>query len=137
MRARPTLLIVMAAGLSGCGGAGGASGDFEGAQAEVAEAIERLETTGTRQEGAGEICRDLLTQELAARLATGSTCETEIRQAIADADLFDLRVTDVAVDGDRATAEEVRAAGDSRAEGTVQLVRERGDWRVAEITGAR
>lgn len=137
MRARSLLPALIAAGLAGCGGGAGASGDFEGAEADVAEAIERLQTVGTRQEGAGEICRDLLTQDLAGRLgAGGTTCESEIRQAIADADLFDLRVTDVTVTGEAATAEVVSAAGDSRAEGTMRLARERGDWRVGEIRGA-
>ncbi len=136
MRARPLIIAVLAAGFAGCGGAGSGAGDFEGVEGDVAEAIERLQTTGTRQESADEICRDLLTQDLVRRLAAdGSTCETEIRQAIADADLFDLRVTDVSIEGDTATAEVVSAAGDSRAEGTVGLIRERGDWRVGEITG--
>lgn len=137
MRVRPLLLAVLATGFAGCGGAGGGTGQFEGVEGDVAEAIERLETTGTRQESADEICRDLLTEALVRRLASGgSTCEAEIRQAIADADLFDLRVTDVTVQGDSATAEVVSAAGDSRAAATVRLARERGDWRVGDIRGA-
>ncbi|CAA9498265.1 MAG: hypothetical protein AVDCRST_MAG69-1732 [uncultured Solirubrobacteraceae bacterium] len=137
MRARLILPIVLAAVLGGCGGAGGASGEFEGAEADVAEAIEQLESSGTRQESADEICRDLLTEDLVRRLAAGgSSCESEIRQAIADADLFDLRVTDVTVQGDNAIAEVVSAAGDSRAAATVRLARERGDWRVGDIRSA-
>ena len=136
MRARPILLILLAAGLSGCTGAGG-GGEFEGAEADVVEAIEQLESTGTRQESADEICRDLLTGDLVRRLAAdGSSCESEIRQAIADADLFDLRVTDVAVQGDNAVADVVSAAGDSRAAATLLLARERGDWRVGDIRSA-
>lgn len=136
MRAR-LLPLALAAVFAGCGGPGGGGGDFEGAEADVAEAIEELRTSGTRQESAPEICRNLLTTRLQQRLtADGSTCAQEIRQAIADADLFDMRPTDIEVTGDRAVAQVVSQAGDTRAEATLQLARERGDWRLDEIRGA-
>ena len=138
MRARPVLLAGLMAVLAGCGGPGAATGDFEGAEADVAEAIERLESAGTRQDNAGEICRDLLTSELSRRLAAdASSCEAEIRQAIADADLAQLSVTDVSVRGDRASARVESAAGETRRAATVELARERGDWRLAGIRSAR
>jgi hypothetical protein len=136
MRAR-LLLAGLAAALIGCGGAPAGSGEFEGAEAEVAEAVERLQTTGSRQESVGEICRGVLTRALAQRLtADASSCETEIRQAIADADLSELAVTDVSVRGDAATAAVESAAGETRRVATVELTRERGDWRVADIRSA-
>jgi hypothetical protein len=137
MRARPLLLVGLAAALAGCGGAGAGAGDFEGTELEVAEAVERLQTTGSRQESAGELCRDVLTRALAQRLTSdASSCEAEIRQAVADADLSELSVTDVSVRGNAATAEVESAAGETRREATVELVRERGDWRVAGIRSA-
>ena len=137
MRARLLPLAGLAAALAGCGGEGAGSGDFQGAEREVAEAVERLQTTGTRQESAGEICRDVLTRALAQRLtADASSCETEIRQAIADADLSELSVTDVTVRGEAATAEVESAAGETRRVATVELALERGDWRVAGIRSA-
>ena len=137
MRSRPVLLAGIAAALVGCGGAGAASGDFEGTERDVAEAVERLETTGSRQEAAGEICRNLLTAALAERLAAdGSSCEREIRHAIADADLAQISVTDVSVRGDAATARAESSAGETRREAIVELARERGDWRVASLRSA-
>lgn len=135
MRAR-VLPLALAALLAGCGGPGG-GGDFEGAEADVAEAIEELRTSGTRQESAPEICRNLLTTRLQQRLtADGSTCAQEIRQAIADADLFDVRATDIEVRGNRAVAQVESVAGETRAEATLQLARERGDWRLDDIRRA-
>ena len=137
MRARLLLLTALATGVIGCGGAGAAGGDFEGAEADVAEAVERLQSTGTRQESAGEICRTLLTRELAQRLSTDAgSCEREIRQAIADADLVQITVTDVSVRGDAATARVESTAGETRRTATIELARERGDWRVAAIRSA-
>ena len=139
MRTRSLLVVVLAtAGLAGCGGAGEAGAEFEGVESDVAEAIERLETRGTRQESAGEICRDLLTTALAQRLAgDGGSCEREIRQAIADADFSQLSVTDVNVRGEAATARVESSAGETRRQATVELTRERGDWRVSAIRSAR
>ena len=137
MRSRPLLLAGLAAGLVGCGGAGAGSAEFEGTERDVAEAIERLQTSGTRQDSAGEICRNLLTQALAQRLARDAgSCEREIRQAIADADLSQLSVTDVSVRGNAASARVQSSAGETRREATVELARERGDWRVASIRSA-
>jgi hypothetical protein len=138
MRTRSSLLAGLAAAtLAGCGGAGAGSADFEGTEGEVAEAVERLQTTGTRQESAGEICRDVLTRALAQRLASDAeTCEREIRHAIADADLSELSVTDVSVRGDTATAEVESSVGETRKVATVELALERGDWRVAGIRSA-
>jgi ribosome-binding factor A len=137
MRARHLLLAGLAAGLVGCGGAGTAGGDFDGVESDVAEAVERLQTAGARQESAGELCRAVLTSALARRLAAdASSCEREIRHAIADADLSQFSVTDVSVRGDSATARVESAAGETRRVATVELVRERGDWRVAAIRSA-
>ena len=137
MRARPLLTVGLAAALVGCGGATAGSGEFEGAERDVAEAVERLQTTGSRQESAGEICRDVLTRELAQRLAAdASSCEAEIRQSIADADFSEFSVTDVSVRGNAATAEVESVAGETRRAATVELALERGDWRVSGIRSA-
>ena len=137
MRARLLLIAALASGLLGCGGAGAAGGDFEGTELEVAEAVESLQAGGSRQESAGEICRDVLTRALAQRLtADAGSCEAEIRQAIADADLSQLSVTDVSVRGSAATAQVESSAGETRREATVELALERGDWRVANIRSA-
>ena len=137
MRARPILLAGLAAALVGCGGAGAGGADFEGTERDVAEAVESLQATGSRQEQAGEICRTRLTAVLARRLAgDGGSCEAEIRHAIADADLVQLSVTDVSVRGNVATAQVESTAGETSRKATVELARERGDWRVAGIRSA-
>lgn len=138
MRTRSLLAVLATAGLAGCSGAGAGGAEFEGVESDVAEAIERLETLGTRQESAGEICRDLLTTALAQRLAgDAGSCEREIRQAIADADFSQLSVTDVTVRGEAATARVESSAGEVRRQATVELARERGDWRVSAIRSER
>ena len=138
MRPRGIVIVALAAVLSGCGRAGAPSGDFEGTEAQVAEAVERLETTGARQASAGEICRELLTAELAQRLARdASSCDREIREAIADADLAQVSVTDVSVSGDSATAAVESSSGETRVVATVEMARERGDWRIAGIRSQR
>ena len=137
MRARPLLLAGLAAGLIGCGGPGAGSAEFEGTEGDVAEAVESLQASGSRQEQAGEICRTRLTEALARRLtADAGSCEAEIRNAISDADLVQMTVTDVSVRGDAATAEVESTAGETRRRATVELARERGDWRVAAIRSA-
>jgi len=128
-----TLLAGLALGLAGCTG-GSADGDFEGEEAAVAEAIAEFEASATRQENAAEICRDSLSRELAERLdADGTRCATEIRQAIADADLYDIEVVDVEVDGTNATAQARTSVGDQTTSATLMLVEEQGDWRVDGI----
>ena len=137
MRIHPILVAGLAAGLAGCGGTGTGSADFEGTERDVAEAVESLQASGSRQEQAGEVCRTRLTQALAQRLAAdGGSCEAEIRHAIADADLVQLSVTDVSVSGNTATAEVESVIGETRRRATVELARERGDWRVAGIRSA-
>ena len=137
MRVRPLILAVLAAGLTGCGGVGAGGADFEGTERDVADAVESLQTTGSRQESADEICRNLLTRGLAERLTRDAgSCEAEIRQAIADADLSQLSVTDVSVRGNAATAEVASSVGETRRRATVELARELGDWRVAGIRSA-
>lgn len=137
MRARTaTLLAGLTLGLAGCAG-GSAGADFEGEEAQVAEAIGALQASATRQENADEICRDALSRELTERMSSGGTrCETEIRQAIADADLFDLEVVGVEVDGTEAVARVRTSVGDQTTSATLELIEEQGDWRLDAIRPA-
>lgn len=138
MRARSPILIAgLALAIGGCGGGAGAGGDFEGEERQVAEAVEALQAAASRQETADEVCRDSLSRALVARLSTGGTeCESEIRHAVADADLYDLQVSDVTVRGTAAEARVQTAAGDQTTSATLQLVQEQGDWRVDGIRRA-
>lgn len=136
MRVRTaTLLAGVALGLGGCTGGGAASsGDFEGQEEQVAEAIERLQTTATRQDNAGEVCRELLSRDLAARLSSsGTRCEQEIRHAIADADLFEIQIAEIAVEGTNARARAQTTAGGETTAVTLSLIEEQGDWRLDGI----
>jgi hypothetical protein len=139
VRARAAAVVVGSSlALGGCLGGGAAGGgDFEGREERVAEAIETLQSTATRQENAGDICRDLLSRALAARLSSGGTrCEQEIRHAIADSDLFDLRIVDVGVQGTNAQARVETSAGGETTAVSLLLIEEQGDWRLDGIRAA-
>ena len=102
------------------------SKDFQGTEKAVADAVDDLGSAGKRKDE-GKICTELLTRELAQRMrARGTTCETEVSDAIADSNDFDLTVEDVAITGDKATAR-VRGRGGVR---TLGFVRERNGWRI-------
>ena len=132
--ASPTIAVVLALGLSGCALLGDADTEFQGEEEAVAETVRSLQTAAVGRDGA-EVCSALLTEELAERVSrTGTTCPREMEQAIADADLFELTVLDVEIDGDSATARvENSGAGDDGVTGTVQLERSDGNWRIGGI----
>jgi hypothetical protein len=128
-------LIAVGLAVSGCGAAGSGGGDFEGAEREVAEAVESLQSASRTQDGPREICSELLSRELVERLEAGdSSCTTEIRHAIADADLYELTVTDVTVSGSSATARVESLAAGEGARGTMRLSQQDGNWRLDAIS---
>jgi hypothetical protein len=100
------LVLVVALTVGGCTASNTSSSkDFQGTDKAVADAVDDLATAGKRKDE-GKICTELLTRELAQRMrATGATCETEVSDAIADADDFDFTVKDVTVSGATATAQ--------------------------------
>jgi hypothetical protein len=141
MRPRPLapfaiVLIVAAALLAGCGAQQSTSDStdkFQGQQRLVATAVEDLQSAAT-DENEDKICRDILSRALAGRLASaGNGCPAAIHTAIRDADTVDLTVSSVRVTGDRATAQVTSKTGQKDRRYALQLVRERGAWRIDSL----
>jgi hypothetical protein len=136
---RPPLIALLAALgalLSGCApqaSTSNSASDFRGAQRQVAQAIEDLQSAGSDGDQA-RICRDLLSQELAGRLASGGrSCAANVDAALKDTDSFDLTVESVRVNGTQATARVKLETGTNDRRATISLVREGGRWRIAGL----
>jgi hypothetical protein len=131
---RRLLVIAAALALSACGTAS-TSNDvkFSGAQKDVADLVDKLATAGQRHD-ASTICNDILSKQLVAELKTaGGDCESEMKDAIADATDYDLQVRSVKIDGNNATAQ-VRQ-GDKGKVATFTFVKEGGGWRASALGG--
>jgi hypothetical protein len=131
----PVFLTALAAALAlaGCGAAQSSSAeDFQGQEKAVADVIEELQSAGSTGDEA-KVCDELISPELAKRFAAGdSDCHEEVSKALSDADDQELRVTDVSISGDTATAQ-VRAGDDSKTTATFELQRRRGRWFISSI----
>ena len=128
------LPLVLAAALAGCGQAQSSASDFKGSEKAVAETIEELQSAAQNRKPA-DICSDVLSRELADKLkSAGNDCVREIEKVTADADDFELDVTDVTVTGTTATAKVKARKGDrDDAVTTFTLTREDGDWRLSNL----
>jgi hypothetical protein len=123
------IVSLLAAAAAGCTASSSSSGEFKGTEGEVAAAIDDLSSAASRKNEA-KICDELLTKEFAQSLrSTGTDCETEISDALADADDFDLTVKDVSVSGPTATA--VVENNDKTA--TFRLQKVGAAWRIASL----
>jgi hypothetical protein len=129
-------VLAVAGLLAGCGAtpANDDSGDkFQGQQRLVANTVEDLQSAASDADQ-DKICRDILARALADRLAArGGGCPAVVDDAVRDADAFDLTVESVQVTGDRATARVRAETGDKDRRYSLQLVRERGVWRIAAL----
>jgi hypothetical protein len=139
MRCSPLAALALAAvaGLAaGCAptpSSKDSSGNFKGEQRLVANAVEDLQSAAADSDE-GKICRDVLARSLADRLASrGGGCLKVVDEAIKDADTFDLAVQSVNITGGRATARVKSETGTKDRVATLQLVRERGAWRIAAL----
>ena len=123
------IALLLAAVAAGCGVDNNSAPKFQGAERDVAQAIDDLGSAAKRKNEA-KICTDLLTKELAASLkSAGTDCETEMSDALADSDDYDLTVKDVTISGPTATA--VVENNDKTA--TLKLQKVGQDWRVASF----
>jgi hypothetical protein len=138
MRCSPLAALAIAAvtGLTaGCAptpSSDDSSGDFKGQQRLVANAVEDLQSAAADSDE-GKICRDVLARSLADRLAARGGCAKVVDGAIKDADTFDIAVQSVSITGDRATARVKSETGTKDRIATLELVRERGAWRIAGL----
>jgi hypothetical protein len=130
---RPGLALLAAAVLlAGCGTTSSAT-NFSGAEQGVAEQVEALQSAGEARDGE-EVCGQILSDELRTAVQAGrSSCAEQVEEAIADADDFDFEVEDVTVQGERATARVRARVGGADRLRTLELVRERGRWRISSL----
>src|SRR3954454_6502774 len=105
-RAALALLVVLA--VAGCGTQSQKSSVDKFTNADekaVAQQVEDLESAGKRGK-ADDICSNILSKELVTQLASaGTSCATEMKKAIDDANEFNLTVEKVTIAGSNATAE--------------------------------
>lgn len=134
--ARRALLLAALVALPGCGAAASDTSveDFEGEDRKVAQVVEDLQDAAQRGDAA-RLCSTVLSAELVERFeaAGGESCRLAVEEAVQDADTFELRVEDVTVEGERATARVQAEAGDRDDTDTLQLVREQGRWKVSAL----
>jgi dihydroxyacetone kinase len=129
------LLVALPLVFSACGQAAKDSAeDFKGDQQAVAQTVEDLQSASRKNDNA-KICSTLLAPALVAQIkkASGGTCDDALKDAISDADSFELQVQKVTVTGDKATAVVKSEGGDKDRVDTLQLVKDRGGWRVATL----
>lgn len=127
------LLCVLA--LSACGSKAVRSPDAD--QQQVRGAIARF----VQASASGDyesLCAKLLSGELVAKIrSVGVPCELAVRTGLEDVTEPRLRIGSVYVDGDHASVM-VRswAKGQDASTDVLELVRERGSWRVASLAGS-
>ena len=131
-------LLLPALAVAGCTSSSkDSSGDFQGEQQAVAKAVEDLQKAG-RAKDAEEICQKRLAPALVKSIAAAAKddCQSAVDDALDDADTFELTVQKVTVDGTTAVATVKSEAGDQDRVDRLELVKDRGAWKVATLGGA-
>jgi hypothetical protein len=132
------LLVALPLVLSACGQAAkDSAGNFQGAQKAVAQTVDDLQSASRKHDGA-RICATLLAPALVAQVkkASGGDCEQGIKDALSDADSFDLQVKKVTVSGAKATAVVKSEGGDKDRVDTLELVKDGKVWKIATLGSA-
>jgi hypothetical protein len=124
-------LAAVAVAATGCTSSTDSSSDFSGEEKKVAETIEDLQDAAVQREP-GRVCDDVLASALVRRL--GRRCSDVVKQAFDDTDDPDLTVTDVRISGRTARAR-VEVGRDKEEATTLELVRERDEWRISSFGG--
>jgi hypothetical protein len=127
--------LLCAAALVGCGGQHTRSTAAQ--QQQVRGTLARF-VQASAQGDYASLCSSLLAGELVAKIrSVGVPCELAVRTGLDSVRDPKLRIGSVYVRGDRASVM-VRswAAGQKPSTDVVELVRERGGWRVASLAGA-
>jgi hypothetical protein len=129
------LVLLGVLALAGCGAQSQPSSvdKFKGDERAVAQKVEDLQEAGESRK-AEDICSEILARSLVQQIeAAGADCADEMKQAIDDADDYDLDVQKVTVSGSTATAS-VRRGDDGPTE-TMEFTRENGQWRATSLSG--
>jgi hypothetical protein len=128
------LLVLSALLIAACGTAQTSNtSKFKGPAKDVADLVDKLSQAGRRGD-AKTICNDILSKQLLTQLKTaGGDCQTEMKDAIRDANDFDLNVRSVKVTGTTATAQVQQ--GDKGQTATFTFVKEGNDWKASALGG--
>jgi hypothetical protein len=133
------LLVALPFALGACGqSAKDSATDFKGDQKDVAQTVEDLQSFA-RKGDADKICTELLAKPLVAKIkqSSGGTCDKVLKDAINDADAFELQVKKVTVNGDKASAVVVSEGNDAADRtDTLELVRDRSAWKISTLGAA-
>jgi hypothetical protein len=138
------LLVALPLMLSACGQTSKDSAkDFSGPQKAVAQAVEDLQSAGSKAD-ADKICTKLLAPALVTKIKAASrgTCQQALKDALRDADSFDLEVKKVTITGKAASAVVVSKASATAKDSekdrtdTLRLVQDGGAWKIATLGAA-
>jgi hypothetical protein len=125
-----------AALLAGCAGqqtASKNSEDYKGEEQAVAQVIDDLSKAGRDQDGK-EVCTALLAPDVADRLKQGAqTCQDIVEDQLSDANVFDLDVKSIKVNGDTATAQVESQFDGKDATRTLRFRKVGTTWRIQSI----
>jgi hypothetical protein len=129
------VLITVAAGiaLAGCTATPPSSAkNFKGAEKDVAQVVDDMQKAG-RTGKPDKLCNDIFTADLANRFKAGNaTCVDEVEKAMRDVNDYDIKVTDITVTGNSATAKVEQ--GKEKRTGTLGFQRIGNGWRVSSIS---
>jgi len=125
---------VPALAVSACGASNKNSAkDFQGEQQAVAQAVEDLQSAG-RKGDQDKICEQLLAPALVQQITKANgPCPAALKDRIADADIFELQVQKVTVDGDRATAVVKTDGGKPDQTYNLGLQKVGGSWKLSSL----
>jgi hypothetical protein len=129
------LLVALPLVLGACGQAAkDSASDFPGDQKVVAQTVEDLQSAGRKNDSA-KICATLLASMLVTQIekTSGKDCEQGLKDAISDADSFELQVQKVTISKDTAMVVVKSEGGDKDRVDTWELVKEGGEWKVATL----
>lgn len=140
------VLVAAALTLSACGQSSkDSSGDFKGDEKVVAQTVEDLQTAASKSSpDTGKICDELLAADLAAKIKAVAqktdpkgTCSDGLKDALRDADSFELQVKKVAINGTTATATvESDDSGDKKTTDTLTLTKAGDGWKISALGSA-
>ena len=134
MRRTLATAAVLALGLSACGSSDSDSKPSGTAQEQITKVVDNLSTAGQRRD-AERICKEILAKRLVDELKTaGGDCVTEMDRAIKDATDFDLKISQIKVTGNSATAR-VRQGEDGET-AVFSFVKEGNVWKASALGGA-
>ena len=131
MRRTLAIVAVLALGVSACGAS---ESTPDTPQEAITQVVDDLSTAGQRRD-AERYCKEILAKRLVDELKTaGGDCVTEMDRAIRDATDFDLKISQIKVTGNTATAR-VRQGEDGDT-AVFSFVKEGSAWKASALGGA-